>query len=61
MESFVEDGPERAEKAIRAQVQAKYAEQLTCAKWSERRVLKRKMKAEIREAIQRLAPPSALY
>ena len=61
MESFVADGPERAEKAVRAQVQEKYAQQWKCATGAERRALRKQMKAEIREAIKRLAAPSALY
>ena len=61
MDSFVANGAERAEKAVRAQIQAKYAEQLKCATWSERRALRKKINAEIREAVERSAPPSALY
>jgi len=61
MESFVDDGYERALAAIRAEVQAKYAEQLKCASRAERRTVKTKIEAEIREAIDRWAPPSALY
>jgi hypothetical protein len=57
---FVDDGHERATKAIRAEVEASYAQQLQAASAAEKKLLK-KIEAEIRELIKAIAPPDALY
>lgn len=63
--SFVVDGYERARKAmepeIRAEVEAKYTEQLTTATIWQRWKLRRQMKLEIDERIHQIAPPDAEY
>jgi hypothetical protein len=58
---FVNDGYERACKAIRAEVQSKYARQFSEANDKERKVLLKKIEAEVRARIERKAPPGALY
>jgi hypothetical protein len=58
---FVDDGHERATKAIRAEVEASYAQQLQAATAAEKKLLKKKLEAEIRERIKATAPPHALY
>jgi hypothetical protein len=58
---FVEDGYARACKAIRAEVESKYAEQLQAATPDERRMLLKKIDAEVRAMIRQKAPPEALY
>lgn len=58
---FLAGGRRRTVRAIGAEIQYKYAEQLKCATWSESWALKKKIEAEIREAIDRLAPRCALY
>jgi len=58
---FVDDGHERATKAIRSEVEAKFAQQLTAASAAEKKLLKKKVEAEIRERIKAITPPDALY
>jgi hypothetical protein len=58
---FVDDGHERATTAIRAEVESTYAEQLKAASAAEKKLLKKKIEAEIRERIKSSAPPDALY
>lgn len=62
---FVVDGYERARKAmepeIRAEIAAKYAEQLATATLWQRWKLRRQMKVEINERIHQVAPPDAEY
>jgi hypothetical protein len=58
---FVEDGYTRACKAIRAQVESKYAEQVKAATPEERRMLLKKIDIEVRAMIRQNAPPEALY
>jgi hypothetical protein len=58
---FVDDGHERATKAIRAEVEARHAEQLNAATAAGKTLLKKKIEAEILEKIKAIAPPDALY
>jgi hypothetical protein len=58
---FVDDGHERATKAIRAEVEATYAQQLQAASAAEKNLSKKEIEAEIRERIKVIAPPDALY
>jgi hypothetical protein len=58
---FVDDGHERATTSIRAEVEARYAQQLNAASATENKLLKKRIDAEIRERIKALAPPNALY
>jgi hypothetical protein len=61
MLSIVSGGRGRAIEAIRAEVEAKYAEQLKAASAAEKKLLKKQIEAEIRETIKTIAPPGALY
>jgi hypothetical protein len=58
---FVNDGYERACKAIRAEVESKYARRLSEATGEERKALLEEIEAEVREMIKSKAPPEALY
>lgn len=58
---FVNDGYERTCKAIRAEVESKYARQLSEAVAEERKALLKKIEAEVRAMIKSKAPPQALY
>jgi hypothetical protein len=58
---FVDDGHERATKAIRAEVEASYAQQLEAASAVEKKLLKKKIEAVIRARIKAIAPSDALY
>lgn len=58
---FVADGYERTREAIRAQVEAEYAEQLKKASPEEAARLKPQMAREIEERLRTKAPREALY
>ena len=58
---IVDDGHERAAEAIRAEVDAKFAQQLKAASAAEKKLLKKKIEAEIRDRIKASAPPDAMY
>jgi hypothetical protein len=61
MFSFVDDGYEQACKAIRAEVESKYAEQLEAATADDRKVLLSRIEAEVQVMIKRKAPSGGLY
>jgi len=61
MDKFVEDGPERAGAAIRAEVIAEFAEQLSTASFWQRLRIWRAIDAEVERRLERQAPPDALY
>ena len=62
---IVEDGQERAYdgsiEQVRAKVEAKYAEELKTAGMWKRMQIRRKMGKEIRERMEKIAPPDGLY
>jgi hypothetical protein len=61
MVGFLSGGRRRAIEAIRAEVEAKYAERLNAAAGAEKELLKKQIKAEIQERIKKSVPPGALY
>ena len=61
MLGFIRGGRQRAIQAIQAEVNAKYAEQLNAASAAEKKLLKKKIEAEIQEWIKKSAPPGAHY
>ncbi len=62
---IVADGQERAHdgsiEQVRAEVEAKYAEELRKAGFWERIFLLRRIKRDIRERMKKIAPPDGLY
>ena len=62
---FVADGYRRAKRAaaehIRPQVEQEYADRLQHATDDERTTLRREMEEEIKQRINKIAPPDALY
>ena len=61
MLSFVQDGHQRARDGIRAKVEKKYTKRLKTTTPEARKVLLKKIEAEVRAMIQQKAPPGALY
>ena len=62
---IVNDGCDRLrnerEPTIRAEVELKFADQMANASWSQRRKIRKVMKAEIQSRLDAVAPPEALY
>jgi hypothetical protein len=58
---FIHGGYGRAVDGIRAEVEAKYAERLKRATPTECKVLRKRMKLEIRAAMKAKAPKHGLY
>jgi hypothetical protein len=58
---YLEDGPERAAAAIRAEVVAEFESQLSIASFWERWRLWRAIKAEVKRRLESRAPRDALY
>lgn len=58
---FVADGHDRAERGIRAQVEAEYVERLKQATREEEARLRLAMQREMESRMDREAPPDALY
>ena len=64
-QGFVADGYRRAKRAaeehIRPQVEEEFADRLQHATDDERATLQREMEEEIKQRVNRIAPPDALY
>jgi len=62
---FVADGEDRIrdanESVVRNQIESKYADQLNNASWLQRRKLKKQIRNEIKDRLDELAPPDAMY
>jgi hypothetical protein len=58
---FVADGHQRARDGIRAKVEKKYARRLKTATPEARKILLKRIEAEVRAMIQQKAPPRGLY
>ena len=49
------------EPQVRAEIELKYADQLTSASWLNRRKIRKQIELEIDTRLDNLAPPDALY
>ena len=58
---FLPDGRESAADAIRAEIEAKYAQSLATADEEQARALWKHIEQEIDAVMERLAPPYGMY